>query len=159
MPNPPPPAFHVSQVYATFVRARSLFLAIEIVLVCRASFTCSCVRAKLVPPYHFSRARYMLVCSRACLLVALVQALLLREIRLSVAQEWRELPVWIVHMSMQQISILLGQLRRMYGRRIGEKSEVMSILTEAEILVCPSARPPVMSPHRWHRLFFVPRPY
>jgi hypothetical protein len=38
-------------------------------------------------------------------------------------------------MTMQQICILLGQLQRMYGDRVGRQSEVMGILQEAETMV------------------------
>ena len=68
-------------------------------------------------------------------LVTLSQILLRQEIRLNVAQEWRELPIWVVHLSIQQISILLGQMQRMYGLRLGEQSEPLKILREAEVMV------------------------
>ena len=60
---------------------------------------------------------------------------MLLEIRLSVAQEWRELPVWIVHLSVQQLGILLTQLQKLYSPRLGAKSEAMAVIHETEQLV------------------------
>jgi hypothetical protein len=54
---------------------------------------------------------------------------------LNVAQEWRELPAWIVHLSVQQIGILLAQLQRLYTQRLGAKSEAMVVIRETEHLV------------------------
>ena len=57
------------------------------------------------------------------------------EIRLNVAQEWRELPVWIAHLSVQQIGILLAQLQRLYAPRLGAASEAILVVRETEQLV------------------------
>ena len=64
-----------------------------------------------------------------------MQDRLFLEIRLSVAQEWRELPMWVVHLSAQQIGILLAQLQRLYAPRLGPASEAIAVVREAEQLV------------------------
>ena len=84
--------------------------------------------------YRFTLC-YAMQRTHARTLVMLSQEPWRQEIRLSVAQDWRELPVWVVHMTIQQLSILLTQMQRMYGKRLGERSEPLRILREAEVMV------------------------